>query len=209
MKYLGVYLDCNLTFDKHVEYIADKAAKKLGVIRKVNECLNRSTVLTLYKSLILPLFDYCDTVYMCTSLGNLSKLQLLQNQACRTILLAGRYTSVKDMHCSLKLEMLNDRRNVHMALECHKNIYFEGQASLAHFYIPVMEVHGGIRTRHADSKFMTVPRTRTATGAKAYSVRGPSFWNSLLKDLRIIESYTSFRSSISSCAKVMFENHPT
>ena len=209
MKYLGVFLDSKLTFDKHIDYISDKAAKKIGIIRKVNECLHRSTALTLYRSLVLPLFDYCDTVYMCTSIGNLSKLQLLQNQACRTILLAGRYTSVVDMHRSLKLELLQDRRNVHMALECHKNIYFENQSSLAHFYVPVVEVHGTIRTRHSDNKFMSVPRTKTVVGAKAYSVRGPNFWNSIVKELRIIESFSIFKSMVSDSATVMFENHPT
>ena len=109
-----------------IRHHSDKATRKLGVIRKVNECLNRSTVLTLYKSLVLPLFDYCDTVYMSTSLANLSKLQLIHNQACRTILLAGRYISVLDMHRTLKLQLLQDRRMVHMALECHKSIHFEG-----------------------------------------------------------------------------------
>ena len=209
MKYLGVFLDSNLSFDRHIDYIVDKAAKKIGVIRKVNECLYRSTALTLYKSLVLPLFDYCDTVYMCTSMGNLSKLQLLQNQACRTILLAGIYMSVIDMHRSLKLELLNDRRNVHMALECHKNIYFEDQSSLAHFYVPVIDIQGGIRTRHSESKFMSVPRTRTAVGGKAYSVRGPNFWNSIVKEFRLIETFSEFKTSISSSALVMFENHPT
>ena len=209
MKYLGVLLDSKLSFDKHVEYITEKASRKLGLIRKLNECLNRPTVLTLYKSPILPLFDYCDTVYMSTSLCNLSKLQLIQNQACRTILLAGHYTSVIDMHRSLKFELLQDRRNVHMALECHKNIYFEGQASLAHFYIPVMEIQGNMRTRQAETKCMTVPRSRAAIGAKAYSIRGPSFWNSLNKNFRVIEYYSLFKSSISASAEVMFENHPT
>ena len=40
MKYLGVMLDSGLSFDDHIEYLSDKASKKLGVIRKVNECLN-------------------------------------------------------------------------------------------------------------------------------------------------------------------------
>ena len=142
-------------------------------------------------------------------MANLSKLQLIQNQACRIILQAGKYTSIIDMHRSLKLNLLHDRRNIHMALECHKSIYFQGQSSLAHFYVPIMPLNTNIRTRLLETKGMTVPRTRTLVGSKAYSVRGPNFWNSLRCDLRLIDSYNSFRSVISSSAETMFENHPT
>ena len=62
MKYLGIILDLHLTFDQHIDHLVDKASKRLAVIRKVIKCLDRSTVLTLYKSLDLPHFDYCDTV---------------------------------------------------------------------------------------------------------------------------------------------------
>ncbi len=99
MKYLGVLLDSSLTFEQHIDYLVDKASKKLGAIRKVRDVLDRSTTSILYKSLVLPHFDYCDTVYMTSSIKNLNKLQLLQNSACRTILLANRYTSVTDALC--------------------------------------------------------------------------------------------------------------
>ena len=69
-------MDCNLTFKLYIEYLADKASRKLGAIRKVRDVLDRSTTLTLYKSLVLPHFDYCDTVYMTSALKNLNKLQL-------------------------------------------------------------------------------------------------------------------------------------
>ena len=93
-----------------------------------------------------------------------------------------------------------------MALQCQKSIYFEGQSSLAHFYVPINQVHTNIQTRQTESNCMVVPHTRTAVGSKAFSVRGPSFWNSLLRDLRLNESFNSFKSIISKSAETMFEN---
>ena len=98
MKYLGVILDSCLNFEAHIDFLMDKATKKLGAIRKVWDLLDRSTTLILYKSLVLPHSDYCDTVYMTSPLKNLNKLQLIQNSACRTILLSNRDTSIVDMH---------------------------------------------------------------------------------------------------------------
>ena len=112
-KYLGIYLDETLNFDKHIKYVHNKASDKLGAIRKIRECLDQPTALRLYKSLVLPHFDYCDTIFMTATKDNLNKLQLLQNSVCRTLLLANRETHVSDMHLTLGLLYLDERRCLH------------------------------------------------------------------------------------------------
>ena len=93
------------------------------------------------------------------------------------------------MHASLNLFVLENLRNQHMALQCHKNIYFDGKASLWHFYVPII-CPNIITTQGETSKEMVVPRTRANIGGKAYSVRGPKFWNSLKSTVRNIDSFT-------------------
>ena len=46
----------------------------MGAIRKVRECIDDKTALRLYKSLILPHFDYCDTVYITASKESLQEI---------------------------------------------------------------------------------------------------------------------------------------
>ena len=134
-------------------------------MRKFDHCISiqyvfdRSTTIILYKSLVLPHFDSWDTVYMTSALKNLNKLQLIQNSACRTILLANRYTSVIEMHSELNLNLLHMCRNYHLATECHRNIYVEGRACLGHFYVPIIRLNVA-QTRAEHSKIMQVPRTR-------------------------------------------------
>ena len=102
-KYLGVYLDSCLTFDDHIDWAFKKSSMKLGAIRKIRHNLDRATTLLLYKSLVLPLIDYCDIVYGATAKDKLQKLQLVQNNACRNILLADMDTHVASMHLELQL----------------------------------------------------------------------------------------------------------
>ena len=40
-----------------------KANKSIGIIRKFNNTLPRTSPLTIYKSLVRPHFDYCDMMY--------------------------------------------------------------------------------------------------------------------------------------------------
>ena len=54
-------------FEEQTSYIHKKASKKLGILYKSKDYLDRSTKILLYKSLILPHIDYCDLVYMNTT----------------------------------------------------------------------------------------------------------------------------------------------
>ena len=49
-KYLGLYIDQQLTWDHHIDYIHDKSSKKLREICKTRNCMERNTALQLYKS---------------------------------------------------------------------------------------------------------------------------------------------------------------
>ena len=64
------------------------------------------------------------------------------------------------------------------------------------FSMPTVEDVRGelVITRQNDCLF--IPRTRTDTGARALSVRGPSFWNQLPADIRNCHNITSFKTKL-------------
>ena len=64
-KYLAVKLDPHLRFAEQVQYIKSKTISKISLLRQVSNFLDRNTQLNLYKTLILPIFDYSDYVYNC------------------------------------------------------------------------------------------------------------------------------------------------
>ncbi len=53
-KYLGLVLDQNLCFDKHIDFIVDKTTMKLGVLYKTRWLFDLSTAKMLYCALIVP-----------------------------------------------------------------------------------------------------------------------------------------------------------
>ena len=208
MKYLGVMLDNNLNFSAHIEHLGKKATQKLGAIAKVRKCINRSTTLMLYKSMVLPHFDYCDVVYMNTSIQNLNRLQSIQNSACRIILLADKETRISDMHRDLKLEMLSTRRQIHLNTFNHKNVYVETETTISSMYIPLSRISNR-NTRQGTTMCMRVPAVRTCVGQKAISYIGPCSWNQLPQDARLISDHDSFKKYLKEFMMILFENHPT
>ncbi len=189
MKYLGVILDHTLTFDAHIDYVFSKSVKKLGILRKSRDYLDMDTSVMLYKSLVLPHFDYCDLVYCCTNAANLQKLQTLQNSACRTLLGAGRRAHVSDMHNELKLLTLEQRRTLHLGTECFKHIHNE--ASSLH---SLFEPNVGRPTRSSGSTYK-IPNLKTDTGRRAFSYRGPHHWNGLPNEAKNSENLNAFKTN--------------
>ena len=62
-KFLGVYIDSKLNWSEHIKYIRGKLSKSIGIICKARTLLNRSTLVTLYNSFVLPYISYCIEVW--------------------------------------------------------------------------------------------------------------------------------------------------
>ena len=56
---LGVTLQCNGRYDQHIQERVSKASQMCGWMLRTFETREKTPILTLYKSLILPLLDYC------------------------------------------------------------------------------------------------------------------------------------------------------
>ena len=62
-KHLGLVLDSKLTFNEHINHILSKVNQSIGLLRKIQSDLPRSSLLTIYKTFIHSHFDYADVVY--------------------------------------------------------------------------------------------------------------------------------------------------
>ena len=140
------------------------------MIRKTRMCLSENLVHTLYKSLVLPNIDLGDVLYDLATNELTNKLQLVQNSACRVVLLCGKRNSTDKMHRDLKLLKLKDRRQMHLQHINHKNIHETGSLSKLLVRKNGERVQ---RTRHANELTLFEPRMKTNKGRCAYSYRGP------------------------------------
>ena len=52
IRYLGIYIDSNLNWKSHINYIAKKAERRIGTLSKLRCYLNSKTLLDLYYALV-------------------------------------------------------------------------------------------------------------------------------------------------------------
>ena len=62
-KHLGLLLESNLSFTKHVTDKIKKAKQNLGIIKHLSRYLPFKTLDQVYKALVRPHLDYCDVIY--------------------------------------------------------------------------------------------------------------------------------------------------
>ena len=102
-KYLGVYIDSELNWSKHINFIKGKIAKAIGIICKARTNLNRETLLVLYYSFVYPYLQYCIEVWGRTSNVHLLPLFRLQKKKIRIISFSNRKANTYGIFKSLKL----------------------------------------------------------------------------------------------------------
>ena len=62
-KHLGMVLDTRLDFNLHLKNVQNKVNKTIGLLRKLQNTLPRTSLITIFKSFIRPLLDYGDITY--------------------------------------------------------------------------------------------------------------------------------------------------
>ncbi len=85
-----------------------KFSRGIGVLKRVRSYLTEDLTTKLHNAMVLPLFDYCDTIYGTTDHLAFSKLRL-QNGGAKTILRVSKDTTTQIVLKDLKWLPLNKR----------------------------------------------------------------------------------------------------
>ena len=110
-KHLGLTLDIKLNFSEHIKSITRKISKTMGLLRKFQQILPRSSLLTIYKTFIRSWLDYADIIYdEAYNSAFHDKLESIQYNACLAITGAIRGTSTEKIYQELGLKSLKPGR---------------------------------------------------------------------------------------------------
>ncbi len=157
-KYLGVQLDKTLSFHEHVEYLKSKTLGKLKLLGKIRPIMDQTTAMSLYTSLIVLIYDYCDVVYNCIHQKDSRTLQRLQNMGLKTILKMGKLASTELIRLAPGVLPLELRRDMHTANEMAKVPLGIAPEPIPNMF-PLVLSDGPQTRRQAHGVFMNFPNT--------------------------------------------------
>jgi hypothetical protein len=93
-KYLGVWLDCKLSFQTHIKHLQSKMKSRISFLFRNKASFTHAVKQTLVKLTILPILDFGDVIYKIASNTLLSKLDGVYHSAITIV----PYTT---HHCDL------------------------------------------------------------------------------------------------------------
>ena len=108
VKFLDVLIDKNLTWKYHIDYIASKISRVVGIISRLRHSVPLNTLIQICRSLIFPPYTY----YEIASWGQaaqvyLRKVFILQKRALRLIFFAGNRSHAIPLFVSANILPLN------------------------------------------------------------------------------------------------------
>ena len=101
--FLGVYIDSDLSWKVHVNYIKKKIAKGIGILSKARKTLNSQSLLTLYYSFIYPYLSYCIEIWGACFNTYINRLFLQQKRIVRMISNCKRFTHTSPLFKKLRI----------------------------------------------------------------------------------------------------------
>ena len=176
-KHLGVFLDSQLNFKKHVEEKAKIANKGIGMLRFLSRFVGRKVLDQIYKMFVRPHLDYGDIIYHDQVKDSMDILEAIQYKAGLIVSGSSKGTNRAKLYKELGWESLSDRRHIRRLM-----LYYKINANLTPRYLK-------------DCMDQCPPAT-TARFKNSFFPYCKKHWDLLPADTRSITTYGKFKSTL-------------
>ena len=189
---LGVLVSNDLSWSPHIRAIANKARLKASWVLSVFHTRSTTIMLTLYKSMVRSLVEYCCPLWHPSKISDIQELESVQ----KTFI--SRITGMKELHyydqlIHLSLMSLQRRRERFILLHIWKILH--GQTS--------NDLNVQFVSRPRLGTLAIIPsKSRTSSAANqtlfdnSFAVQGPKLWNAMPHNLNNIQSLEHFKDQL-------------
>ena len=179
VKYLGVMLDENVTWNEQIEFLSTKLSRSAGIFSKLRYYLKQDVLIRVYHALFNSHLQYGILCWGNTIKDNLGRIQVLQNRAIRNMTRAPRLYRLDNYYLNYRILKVKEMYHLEISkfmhghykqyLPCIFNHYFHFSRNR-----PIRDSHNIY-----DNSCYYEPKFRTARGQRSIRYYGPNLWNKL------------------------------
>ena len=196
---LGIIFDSNMTMGKQINSLISSGNYQLRNIRRICKYLDQDTRHLVVRALFLSRLDYGNALLYGSNSKDLNRLQSLQHRAVKLVFSASRLDSPLPLMQTLHWLPVTKRIKFKICLYVYKCLNDCGPKYLcnllSHNSIPSI---GPVTRSAMDRTLLSIPSSRKRIGERAFSVAGPSLWNSLPRHIRDAGSTAIFKKLLKS-----------
>ena len=191
---LGVQIDSNLNWDKHIDTTKTKANRALRLIKYSKKYLPSDMLNKMYRGIVEPHLSYCCFVWGCCSESNIHVLQKIQNRAAKIVTSSPYDPPATPMIESLGWSTISDLIRKETATQTYKSLNSLALNYLKKFFAKYSDERKRfLRSSETDLK---MPLLKTTSGQRAFSYRGAKLWNSLERATKLAPSLKTFKEQL-------------
>lgn len=194
IKYLGVIIDEKLKFDKNINYVARKMAKKTGVLQRIGRKLNMQQKIDIYKTTIETHLNYCASLLFLSTKTDINRLQVIQNKAMRCILRVRKEYPTKALLNTLEFLNCNQRITMNVIISMYKLVNDLWPQYLC-MKITYMSENERKRTLRSKNEIEKIRATKTSTQNSIF-YKGVEMYNQLPEEFRNEKTIMQFKCKI-------------
>lgn len=186
VKNLGLMMDSNLNWYAQVNAVCNKVYNALHSLVLLRHCTPQHIRIQLARSLLVPLFDYGDTLFGLVSTKNLNKLNLVFNAVTRYAFNLKKYEHISNYRNQLLGCNLTNHLKLRMYIQVHK-IINNPPSYLKNFFEYV---------RSSRVSALIVPRCNSNDLKVSFRHRAVKLWNDLPRNCRSERDLICFKRKI-------------
>ena len=188
-KFVGVIIDCNLTWKYHIDYLCSKIAKNIGILLKSRHCFERDTLLKLYYSFIYPYINYCIHLWGSTYITYINKVYLYQKRIVRIICGVNRRTHSEQLFILLGVLPVKNIYMYNIGLLMYK-YYHNDLPHVFDMFEKNVNIH---QYSTCQSGMLHVPRCRTELGKMSFRYQALVIWNKIYSNIKVDVKIGTFK----------------
>ena len=185
-KDLGIHIQENLKFDKHISLTVNRANKLVGLIRRAFSYLDEQTLLVLYKTLIRPILDYGNTVWFPSLKKDIRAIENVQRRITR-LLPELSLLDYEERLKKLRLTTLLYRRNGMDMIQTFKIVQ-----NIDDIPVEGLFEFSDNHTR-GHTKKLKKPRALKSSRMNSFCIRAVIGWNNLPEDIVSSKTVLTFK----------------
>ena len=190
-KHLGIYLSSDCTWHKHIDFVKEKAWKRINIMRKLKFEIDRKSFEIFFFTYIRPFLEYASVVWDNCTQYEKAELDKIQNEAARIVTVTTKLVSILALYEETKWETLEERRRKSKLILFYKIINGLSPTYLSSLIPPSVSSVSSYSLRNSSDIQTIVCQT-----AQYFNSFLPSVireWNSLPLDVRNSTSVSSFK----------------
>ena len=185
VKLLGIMIDKQLKFDKHINGILKKANDKLNALLRVSKFMSQTKLRILLKTFIESQFNYCPLVWMFHSRALDTKINKLHERALRAVY-KNKFLTFQQLLEIDKSFTFHERNLQKLAIEMFKVKHNLCPKPFCDLFI----------YKERDGEFVVPKISKERHGRETVRYMGPKTWSIVPKDIKESDSLSVFKSKI-------------